>query len=290
MGRALALARPEAAAVFDEACDVLGLDMRALCWESAPQELAATHNAQPALVTAAVAAWRVLQAGGVRAAAAAGHSVGAVTALVAAGWLPFADAVRLVRLRGELMAGAPGRGGMCAVIATGAERDGALAAAQRHGLDLAADNSPRQCVVSGDLDAVRAFAAELGARGRLLDVSHGFHSSLMVPVAERWNTAVGELKLTAGAPVGLLTTGVFSADPVAVAADLAATLCAPVRWQQVLTAVADERFEPAPYVALGPARALVGLAKHHPAKPRVTLLDTPVAVDAFLRRLEVGKA
>ncbi|MEY9926780.1 [acyl-carrier-protein] S-malonyltransferase [Catenulispora sp. GP43] len=290
MGRAFALARPEAAAVFDEACDVLGLDMRALCWESAPQELAATHNAQPALVTAAVAAWRVLEAHGVRAAAAAGHSVGAVAALVAAGWLPFSDAVRLVRLRGELMAGAPGRGGMCAVIATGTERADALQTADRHGLDLAADNSPRQCVVSGDLDAVHAFAAELGARTRLLDVSHAFHSRLMAPVAERWKSAVSELRLTAGAPVGLLTTGEFSGDPAEVAADLAATLCAPVRWRELMTAVADERFEPARYAALGPAQALVGLAKHHPSKPRVALLDTPVAVDAFVRRLEVEKA
>ncbi|NUR60533.1 MAG: ACP S-malonyltransferase, partial [Catenulispora sp.] len=83
MGRALAQSCPEAAAVFDEAGDALGLDMRALCWQTAPQELAATHNAQPALVTAAVAAWRVLEVRGVRAAAAAGHSVGAVAALVA---------------------------------------------------------------------------------------------------------------------------------------------------------------------------------------------------------------
>ncbi|NUR60191.1 MAG: ACP S-malonyltransferase, partial [Catenulispora sp.] len=180
--------------------------------------------------------------------------------------------------------------GMCAVIATGADRDSALAAAERHGLELAADNSPRQCVVAGPLDAVHAFAAELGARSRLLDVSHAFHSRLMAPVAERWSAAVAELRLTAGAPVGLLTTGVFSRDPAEVADDLAATLCAPVRWQELLTAVADKQFEPAPYVALGPARALVGLAKHHPSKPRVALLDSPIAVDAFVRHLEVEKA
>jgi len=288
MGRAFAQACPEAAAVFDEASDALGLDMRTLCWESEPRELAATQNAQPALITASVAAWRVLEARGVRATLAAGHSVGAVAALVAAGRVPFAEAVKLVRLRGELMASAPGRGGMCAVLANGPERLEALATVERYGLDVAADNSPRQFVAAGDLDAVHAFAAELGARARLLDVSHAFHSRLMSPVAERWEAAVRDLELAAGEiPVGLVTTGAFGTDPAELAKDLAAALCAPVRWQDLMTEAAAPAFDPAWYAALGPAQALVGLAKQHPSKPRVALLDTPVAVDAFARRLEV---
>ncbi|MFI0739147.1 ACP S-malonyltransferase [Streptomyces sp. NPDC021100] len=286
MGRAFATARPEAAAVFDEASDALGIDMRALCWDAPAPELASTDNAQPALLTASVAAWRVLEAEGATAASAAGHSVGAVAALVATGRLEFTDAVRLVRLRGELMAAAPGKGGMCAVLATGDEREKALAQAAEHGLDIAADNSPRQFVASGDLPAIGEFAAAVGARAKPLDVSHAFHSRLMAPAAADWEAAVAEVRLRpATAPVGLITTGAFGTDDAAVRRDLADALCAPVRWRELMDATAGRPEPAAPLVAVGPAKALVGLAKHFAAKPQVSLVDTPTSLTALLRRL-----
>jgi len=289
MGRSLALAYRQAAEVFDEASDALGLDMRALCWDADAQELAQTQNAQPALITVGVAAWRALEVRGVRAVAAAGHSVGAIAALVAARRLAFADAVRLVRLRGELMASAPGEGGMTAVIAQGLERAEALAAVERLGLDVAADNSPRQFVAAGDLAALRTLADLLGPRAKPLAVSHAFHSRLMAPVAARWQDAVAELKIGGGrVPVGLVTTGAFSTEPEELAKDLAAALCSPVRWQDVMTEA--EAFGPAPYAAFGPGTGLVGLAKQHPVKPRVALVDSPVTLDALVRRLELGDA
>ncbi|GAA1250829.1 ACP S-malonyltransferase [Kitasatospora nipponensis] len=285
MGKALAAAYPEAAACFDEASDALGLDLRALCWDAAPTVLAETQNAQPALLTAAVATWRVLEQRGVRLTATAGHSVGAAAALVAAGSLPFGRAVRLIRLRGELMAGAPGEGGMCAVVAAGADRASALAAVERHGLDVAADNSPRQFVAAGELTAVRALAAELGARVKLLDVSHAFHSRLMAPAAERWAEAVADTRLAdAAVPVGLVTTGSFATGAEDLAKDLTAALCAPVCWQDLMTELAGRG--DAPIAALGPAQALVSLARHFPDRPQLTLVNTPTSLEAFVRRLE----
>ncbi len=285
IGKALALAHPAAAACFDEASQVLGLDMRELCWDSAPALLAQTQNAQPALLTASVAAWRVLGQSGVQLTAAAGHSVGAVAALVAADSLPFAQAVRLLRLRGELMASAPGEGGMCAIVATGEDRAAALVAVERLGLDVAADNSPRQFVAAGELAAVRALAAELGARVKLLDVSHAFHSRLMTPVADQWAAAVQELDLTdATVPVGLVTTGGYSTAAADLAKDLTAALCAPVHWQDLMTALGGQG--EGPVAALGPAKALVSLARHFPDRPALTLVDTPVSLAAFVRRLE----
>ncbi|WP_035800606.1 ACP S-malonyltransferase [Kitasatospora mediocidica] len=284
MGRALAAAYPAAAACFDEASDVLGLDLRALCWDAPAARLAETQNAQPALLTAAVATWRVLEEHGVTLAATAGHSVGAFASLVAAGSLPFPQAVELIRLRGELMASAPGEGGMCAVIAVGPDRAEALAAVERHGLDLAADNSPRQFVAAGALADVRALATELGARAKLLEVSHAFHSRLMAPVAERWAQAVQRTEIAdAAVPVGLVAIGSFGTDAADLAKDLAAALCAPVHWQQLMTELGAEG---PPLAAIGPAKALVGLAKHFPDRPRPTLVNTPVSLEAFVRRLE----
>ncbi|MFH8751973.1 ACP S-malonyltransferase [Streptomyces rimosus] len=288
MSRAFATAHPAAANTFDEASDALGIDMRALAWDAPAHELASTDNAQPALLTASVAAWRVLAGHGPRAGAAAGHSVGAVAALVATGRLEFADAVRLVRLRGELMAAAPGKGGMCAVLATGDDRERALAQAAAHGLDIAADNSPRQFVASGDLTAIEDFAAAVGARAKPLEVSHAFHSRLMAPAVADWEAAVAEVRLcSATAPVGLITTGTFGTDDAEVRQDLARALCAPVRWRELMEAM-SRRAEPAlPLVAVGPAKALVGLAKHVPAHPKVSLVDTPTSLNALLRRLGV---
>ncbi|HET6361992.1 MAG TPA: ACP S-malonyltransferase, partial [Gemmatimonadota bacterium] len=104
MGADLADAYPEARAVFDEADETLGFELSRLCWEGPEDELRATENAQPALLTHGVAAASVLASLGVSPAAAAGHSLGEFTAHVAAGSLAFADALRLVRVRGEAMA------------------------------------------------------------------------------------------------------------------------------------------------------------------------------------------
>jgi [acyl-carrier-protein] S-malonyltransferase len=285
MGRALAGAYPEAEECFAEASEVLGFDLRALCWNGPAGELAETENAQPALLTASVAAWRVLQRhGGLRLAAAAGHSVGGVAALVAAGRLAFGDAVRLIRLRGELMASAPGRGGMCAVAAHGPERELALAAVRRHGLDLAADNTPRQFTASGPVDAVEAFVAEQGARVKRLDVSHAFHSRMMRPVEAEWRAAVREAGIGSGTvPVGLVAGGRFALGAEELGRDLADALCAPVRWRGLMEEVIAAG---PPLVAAGPAKPLVGMAKHFPERPGVLLADTPGAVGAVLRRLE----
>ncbi|GAA2925135.1 ACP S-malonyltransferase [Streptomyces thioluteus] len=281
MGRNLCASFPEAAAVFDEAGDVLGLDVRELCWRSSRAVLAETENAQPALLTCAVAAWRVLAGGGVTAAAAAGHSVGALGALVVAGCLDFGDAVALSRLRGELMAAAPGDGAMCAVLLSPAmPRERVADIAEDCGVDLAADNSARQVVYSGERKRMRRFSSEVGARAKALDVSHAFHSRMMKPVEKDWRAAVERVGIRPPrVPVGLIGRGVFGTDPAAIRADLVASLCAPVRWRQVMAAAGTH-----PRVALGPARSLTGMERRGAASMR--LADTSAAVRAVLAALQ----
>jgi [acyl-carrier-protein] S-malonyltransferase len=192
MGKALAERYPVAARAFDEASEALGFDLRALCWDGPQAELDLTANAQPAIVTTSIAALRAAIDEGLLGASSIeaidplclGHSVGEYSALVAAGALELADAVRLVRRRGELMHTA-GAGGMAAVI--GLDADAIERAISSTGAVVANDNAPGQVVISGASDAMGAAAAALkdaGAKRVIpLRVSGAFHSPQMRAIA-----------------------------------------------------------------------------------------------------------
>jgi [acyl-carrier-protein] S-malonyltransferase len=183
MGKSLADAFPEAAAVFAEADAALGFSISKLCFESPDEELKRTEITQPALVTISVAAFRVLQTKGLAPDCVAGHSLGEYSALVAAGSLDFADAVRLVHKRGRYMQEAvpSGVGAMAALLKLPeGTLDRILAeAAQGEVVSAANLNSPDQIVIAGHAGAVER-AAELakaaGAkRAVMLPVSAPFH-------------------------------------------------------------------------------------------------------------------
>ena len=193
MGKALAEAYPAARRVFEEADEALGFALARLCFEGPEDRLKLTENTQPALLTVSAAAWAVLRERGRQPDYVAGHSLGEYSALVAAGSLAFADAVRLVRLRGQYMQQAvpAGVGAMAALLKL---PDGKLPevlaqAAQGETVSAANWNSPDQVVIAGHAGAVgraieRAKAA--GARRAVaLPVSAPFHSPLMAPAQER---------------------------------------------------------------------------------------------------------
>ncbi|MGH9592400.1 MAG: ACP S-malonyltransferase, partial [Bryobacteraceae bacterium] len=193
MGKSLAVAYPEAARVFEEADDALGFALSRLCFEGPEDQLKLTENTQPALVAVSIAAHAVLTELGVTADFVAGHSLGEYSALVAAGSLCFADAVRLVRRRGQYMQEAvpAGIGAMAALLKMPLEKlDAVLAeAAQGEVVSAANLNSPDQVVIAGNAGAV-ARAMELakaaGARRAvLLPVSAPFHCALMKPAQDR---------------------------------------------------------------------------------------------------------
>jgi [acyl-carrier-protein] S-malonyltransferase len=193
MGKALAESFPAARRVFDEADQALGFPISQLCFEGPDERLKLTENTQPALLTVSIAAFEVLREHGWTPDFVAGHSLGEYSALVAAGSLRFADAVRLVRKRGRYMQEAvpAGVGAMAALLKLPEGKlDGLLReAAQDQVVSAANLNSPDQVVIAGDAAAVKR-AADLakaaGARRAvLLPVSAPFHCALMKPAQER---------------------------------------------------------------------------------------------------------
>jgi [acyl-carrier-protein] S-malonyltransferase len=270
MGQALAAAHREAGLVFEQAFAALGPAFRRVLWEGPEEELRQTRHAQPALLVHSVAALRVLEARGVRASLAAGHSLGEYTAHVAAGSLRFADALRLVRRRGELMqeAGRQRPGTMAAVLGLDAEAVGGVCRATREageGIVVPANlNSPSQVVISGEVGAVEAAlrrATEAGARKVIrLTVSGAFHSPLMEPAAGGLKAALTAVEIRDAAfPVIANAT----ARPVVVAEEireaLGMQLLAPVRWAESVRALLDAGARV--FVEIGSGSVLRGLVR-----------------------------
>jgi [acyl-carrier-protein] S-malonyltransferase len=193
MGKTLADAFPEAARVFQEADEALGFPLSRLCFEGPDDQLKLTENQQPALLTVSIAANAVLVARGITPVYVAGHSLGEYSALVAAGSLRFADAVRLVRKRGQYMQQAVPEtvGAMAALLRLPADKlDAILAGAGQGEIVTAANlNSPDQIVIAGHTAAVNRaveLAKAAGARRAiLLPVSAPFHCALLKPAQDR---------------------------------------------------------------------------------------------------------
>jgi [acyl-carrier-protein] S-malonyltransferase len=220
-----------------------------------------TRYAQPAIFCASLAGWEAL--GRPSGDFMAGHSLGELAALVAAGCLTERDGHELVALRGKLMQESgerAGDGGMLALLGAGAaDRSGELADA--HGLAVANDNSPQQVVLSGDrgsFEAASAAAKELGLRPMDLPVTGAFHSPMMAEAVPPFVAALERVEVSA--PPGVTVFSAVTAAPFEnVRAQLAQALTMPVRWRETLVAMRDRGAER--FVEVGPGRVLTGLVK-----------------------------
>ena len=266
MGKDLFAALPGARAVFEEADSVLGFSLSGLCFEGPEEVLRQTVNAQPAILAMSIAHLRTspLLADRPQPSFLAGHSLGEYTALVAAGTLSFADALRLARERGRLMqeAGELAPGGMLAII--GLDEAGVREVCAASGMEIANINSPGQIAISGPAEALEKatlLAREKGAQRVVpLPVSGAFHSRLMQPAAEGMARAVATLAFRdASIPIVANTT----AEPVtaggALKEELLQQLCHSVLWQKsVETMISGGVVE---LVEIGPGQVLTGLIK-----------------------------
>lgn len=283
---------PVLAQTLTEASEVLGLDLAALMAQGPVEELAKTVNTQPVMLAAGVAAWRVWQsAGGKEPAFMAGHSLGEYTALVCAGALGFADALRLVRLRAEAMQAAvpEGVGAMAAILGLDDAAVVALCAeaAQGEVLEAVNFNSPGQVVIAGNKAAVDRgciLAKEKGAKRALpLPVSVPSHCALMRPAAEKLAAALATIEIcTPRVPVIHNADVTAHSDPAAIRVALTRQLYSPVRW------VESMQFLAAQGVTLiaecGPGKVLVGLNKRTlETVPTVALADAAAITDTLAK-------
>ncbi|BDP42879.1 malonyl CoA-acyl carrier protein transacylase [Deinococcus aetherius] len=264
MGADLAATFPEAEAVYAEAEQTLP-GLRALIETGPLEELTLTANQQPALVAASVAAYRAWQAHtGLTPAFAAGHSLGEYSALVAAGTLGLADALRLTRRRGELMQEAVpvGVGAMSAVMGNpDVVRE--VCEGVRGVVQPANFNAPTQTVISGEQAAVDAAAAELKGRGLKvipLKVSAPFHCALMQPAQD---ALTPDLRATTFGPLAFPVVANVTAepndDPAALPDLLARQITGSVRWVETIQRLADLGADT--FVEFGPGTVLTGLVK-----------------------------
>ena len=246
--------------VLRERPELLDLAIEMVGEDPFPRAGEGTNFAQPAIFCASLAGWHAL--GRPRGDLMAGHSLGELAALVAAGALDERDALGLVALRGRLMHEAglrAGDGGMVAVLGRGAaEHASEIAAA--HELTVANDNSPQQVVLSGargELPAAVAHAKELGLRAMELDVTGAFHSPMMAAAVPEFVAALARIEFSQpSVPVISAVTVAPFEDP---RTELADALTMPVRWREVMLA-AYERGA-GRFVEVGPGRVLTGLAK-----------------------------
>ncbi|KEF33421.1 ACP S-malonyltransferase [Deinococcus sp. RL] len=284
MAADLAAAFAEAGAVYAQAEATLP-GLRGLMEAGPLEDLTLTANQQPALVAASVAAFRAWQAQtGLTPAFAAGHSLGEYSALVAAGALDLADALRLTRRRGELMQAAVpvGAGAMSAVMGDpDVVRE--VCAATPGVVQPANYNAPTQTVISGEKAAVDAAAAELKARGLKvipLRVSAPFHCDLMAPAREGLTPALRAAAFGPLAfPVYANVTAEANTDPAALPDLLARQVTGSVRWVETIRALADAGAEV--FVEFGPGTVLTGLVERILPGARTLNVGTAEQVRGF---------
>ncbi|MBW7996282.1 MAG: ACP S-malonyltransferase [Candidatus Glassbacteria bacterium] len=252
--------------MYEQAADTLGFNLAKVSFEGPDEQLAQTRITQPAIFVHSVAAWRLLQARGFVPSIAAGHSLGEYSALVAAGFVDFVQALELVGLRGELMqeAGEKAPGAMAAVIGM---KDGEitdLCAADKGIVVPANFNADRQVVISGSRDAVLRVMEAAGAAGarmvKRLNVSGAFHSPLMDyaagPMRDKLagaNISAGEIQIVPN------VTAKPESDPDRVRGLLVDQITSPVRWTESMRAIVA--LGVTSMVEVGPGNVLCGLMR-----------------------------
>lgn len=252
-----------------EASDALGFDLKRLIAEGPKEDLDLTTNTQPVMLTAAVAVYRAwIAAGGPVPNVVAGHSLGEYSALVAAGVIPFADAVPLVRFRAQSMQDAVpvGQGGMAVILGLSADdvRAVCIEAAQGEVVEAVNFNEPTQIVIAGHTAAVERACEIAKARGAKramkLAVSAPFHSSLLKPASDRLRTYMAELKFAAPQidVINNVDVAVLN-DPEQIKDALVRQAAGPVRWVETMQKMAADGVTQV--IECAPSKTLIGMAK-----------------------------
>ncbi len=291
MGREIAQT-PVGEKLFSQADGALGFPLSKLCFEGPAEELTLTYNTQPAIVTVSLIAFNLLAEKGIKPEMVAGHSLGEYSALAAAGTISFLDAVRLVRIRGQLMHDATKSvsGGMAAIIGLTPEDVEAICReASAAGIVQAANyNSAIQTAISGEragLEKAIELATAWGAkRAVMLPVSAPFHSRLMDPVAEKFQP---DLAAAAIKDAALPVVANVTAQPETAADEIRRNLIAqvngPVRWKATIDYMIGAGIDT--FVEVGPGKVLTGMLKKDHRELAGFAVENPESIAALAAAL-----
>ena len=251
--------------VFDEADDVLDIELKKICFEE-NDDINKTEYTQPAMVAAEVAIYEHLKNAGLKADVFAGLSLGEYSALVAAGAMTLADGIKTVRRRGILMQNEVplGMGGMAAVIAMGADKIAEICENTPGKVQIANYNCPGQIVISGEAEAVKAASAALAEAGAKrvipLNVSGPFHSQMLVPAGEKLYDFLQGVDVAEGfAPYYCNADAEEITDAAKVKELLKRQVYSSVRWQQTIENMIADGVDT--FIEVGPGKTLTGFMK-----------------------------
>ena len=297
MGRDLAENFAESRAVFEEADAALGFAISKVCFEGDEEALKLTENQQPAILTVSVAAYRVLESRGIQPDFAAGHSLGEYSALVAAGALEFADAVKLVRQRGLYMQEAvpAGEGAMAAILGLSPADVAEVCkkAAKGEVVSPANLNSPEQTVIAGAAGAVKRaveIASQSGAkRAVILAVSAPFHCGMLTPAQRRLESDLRAAKFSelrfpviTNVDAEAVTTGDEARDA------LIRQVTLPVRWFDSVREMIDQDVKV--FVEVGPGKVLTGLLRQIDRSVRCFNVEDAAGLKSTLDKMAQARA
>ncbi|WP_416150987.1 ACP S-malonyltransferase [Salipaludibacillus sp. HK11] len=294
MGKELAETYPTCSAIFNEADQVLGENFSDLIFNGDSEELKKTENTQPALLTTSIAIWQILKEKKIHPEYVAGHSLGEYSALVASEAISFQEAVKAVRLRGQLMEAAvpKGKGTMAAIL--GMDRESVIAvtkqASEQAGAVQPANyNCPGQIVISGTTAGVERaieIAKEKGAkRALMLSVSGPFHSSLMKPASEQMEKELAKMSFQTPK---LEVIANVTAQPIESAAEIQPLLIeqiySPVLWEDTINRLVADGVDL--FIEVGPGKVLSGLVKKVSRRATVLPVFDVESLDKALATIE----
>jgi len=294
MGQELYENYSQARRIFSQADEILGFELSDLCFKGPEEELRKTHNAQPAILTVSVAALTVLQNYGVTPDASAGHSLGEFSALVASGVLTFEQAVKLVRVRGELMDQAvpDNKGAMAAVMGLKPDEIEEVCSEVEEIVQVANFNSQKQTVISGSREGVKIAQDTLKEKGAQkvipLRVSGPFHSSLMENAGYEFASYLEKVEFRKPrCDFYSNVTGEKVTDPEKIKELLTEQIYSPVHWQRIMEKLVQEDYDE--ILILGEGKALGSFLRSVDRKKRPHLCADHQGINKTLGKLGINE-
>jgi len=292
MGQGFAENFESSKAVFEAASAAMGYSMEDLCFNSSDEDLRKTENTQPSILTTCIAIYKALEEKGIVADGFAGLSLGEYAALVAAGAMPFENAVKVVRKRGQYMQEEVpmGVGGMAAIL--GLDNDKVVEACEKAAdagvVEPANFNCPAQLVIAGEVGAVERaveICKELGAKKAvMLPVSAPFHTSMLKGAGEKLAT---ELETVAFSPLTKPVVGNVEADYIASENDIKDLLIRqvsnPVRWEESIQRMINDGYDT--FVEVGPGKSLSKFIKRISKEVKILNVEDPASLEKTLEKL-----